>query len=487
MKLRQTDLRQIETCIWEIPASVRRDMHVPARIVASDALLADMLADDCLTQLVNTATLPGITRYALAAPDAHSGYGAPVGGIIAMDMNDEQAVISPGVTGYDINCGVRLLTSNLQAHAIRPYLKTLLESMYRTCPSGTGDNSRITLKRQKLEDILRHGSQALDATIAPKEDSAHTESNGCLPGADPSHVSERAFERGYRQLGTLGAGNHFLEIGRVAEIPDEAQAVARTFGLVEDQVVVFIHTGSRGLGHQVATDYIKSHQHAVDTYGIALADRQLVCAPVHSPEGKAYLAAMRCAANFAFANRQMLTALVREAFEQVLLRVGVSPTLRLLYDLAHNITKVEQHTLDGIPTKLLIHRKGSTRAFGPDHADVPPAYRAVGQPVLLPGSMGTASYVLVGTNRAMQETFGSCAHGAGRRHSRTAMRKKVQGQQVRQSLTSRGILVQSGSVKGLAEEAPEAYKDVDLVIDAVERSGIARVVARLEPLGVVKG
>jgi tRNA-splicing ligase RtcB len=490
--MKQCDLVQVDRCIWEIPQTYRADMRVPARVIADEAMLPSLFTDDCLTQLVNTTTLPGVVRFTVAAPDIHSGYGAPVGGISAIDASDPNGVISPGVTGYDINCGVRLLTSQMHTDEIMPHLDSLLQTMYKMCPSGTGDNSRFTLSQRELERILADGTQGLDgldSRFVQPGDVAHTESEGKLPNADPTHVSRRACERGYHQLGTLGAGNHFLEIGRVAEIPNtpEARAAAEAFGLWEGQVTVFIHCGSRGLGHQVATDYIKEHQQAVKKYQIELPDRQLVCAPLHSPEGQAYLAAMACAANFAFANRQVLTSLMREVFAQVFRKQRVTPELNLCYDLAHNIAKEEQHTVGGKQKRLIIHRKGATRAFGPNHPDVPAVYRSVGQPVLLPGSMGTSSYVLVGAERAMEQSFGSCAHGAGRVRSRSAMRKQVKGEHVRQTLKKQGVLVRSGSTKGLSEEAPEAYKDIHTVVRTVEQAGLARIVARLEPLAVVKG
>ena len=479
-----TDLTRINEYVWEIPQSYRSDMRVPARVYASKQLLTQALTDKSIEQLINATTLPGIVGYAIAMPDVHQGYGFPVGGVAATRLPD--GVISPGAIGYDINCGVRLLASDLTVEQIEPYLNDLATALYQNCPSGVGEKGRYRLSNNELNDVLARGAQwCLENDLASAEDLLHTEENGRLPGADPSQVSQRARERGQNQLGTLGSGNHFLEVDRVANILDEEAAA--TFGLRASQVVILIHCGSRGLGHQVCTDHVRDFQKVLSRYKITLPDRELVCAPLDSPEGIAYTAAMQAAANFAFANRQVLAMLARESFEQVLARTGLPAHLRQVYDVAHNIGKIEEHVVSGHKMKVCVHRKGATRAFPPYHAEIPTDFQAVGQPVLVPGSMGTASYVLAGTPGAMAQTFGSTCHGAGRTMSRTAAKKQVRGETLKQELNRRGIRVRAGSMAGLAEEAPLAYKQVEEVIAVVEGAGIARAVARLEPLAVIKG
>lgn len=482
--IQRRDLQRIAEDVWEIPTSFRADMRVPARIYASEALLERALADRSLEQLVNATTLPGVVGRAIAMPDVHQGYGFPVGGVAATLLPD--GVISPGAIGYDINCGVRLLASEIDAADAAPFLDRLAGTLYRTCPSGAGKGGRFQLDEGALNRVLRDGAGwCLEHGLATEDDLGHTEERGHMAGADPARVSGRAKERGRDQLGTLGAGNHFLEVDRVAAIFDEGGAAA--FGLREGQLAVLIHCGSRGLGHQVCTDYVRDFQRAVVRYDIRLPDRELVCAPYSAPEAQAYVAAMCGAANFAFANRQALAHLVRESFAEVFAGSGLPPELRQVYDVAHNMGKVEWHQVDGERRQVCVHRKGATRAFGPGDEAVPPDYRAAGQPVLVPGSMGTASYVLAGTAGAMRESFGSTCHGAGRLLSRTAAKKQVYGEQVRDQLRERGIRVRAGSMAGLAEEAPMAYKPVEEVVAVVERAGIARIVARLEPLLVVKG
>lgn len=478
------DLKRLGPYVWEVPQSYRPDMRVPARIYASRELLEKALTDKSMEQLVNAATLPGIVGHAIVMPDVHQGYGFPVGGVAATRLPD--GVISPGAIGYDINCGVRLLASNLDLAEIEPYLEDLASAIYHTCPSGVGQGGRFKLNQRDLDDVLTNGARwCLGRGLAEPADLVHTEGEGCLAGADASQVSKEAKDRGRDQLGTLGAGNHFIEVDQVTETFDEEAADA--FGLRPGQVVVLIHCGSRGLGHQVCTDYVRDFQKVLGKYGITLPDRELVCAPLDSPEGQAYLAAMRAAANFAFANRQTLAALLRESFEQVLGRSGLPFGLRQVYDVAHNIGKIEQHSIGGRTMSVCVHRKGATRAFGPGHPEIPADYRAVGQPVLVPGSMGTASYVLAGTAGAMSDTFGSTCHGAGRNMSRTKARASVHGDQLKSELRRQGIRVRAGSLRGLSEEAPMAYKDIDSVIDAVQGAGIARAVARLEPVAVIKG
>ncbi len=478
------ELVQIDEFLWEIPKGYRPDMRVPARVYASEALLDAILGDKSIEQLVNVATLPGIQKYALAMPDIHQGYGFPIGGVAATAWPD--GVISPGGIGYDINCGVRLLASELDEEEVRPYLDDLATCLYQYCPSGVGRGGHYPLNNAELERVAVEGARwCLKKGMAREEDLERTEEGGRLSGADPAHVSPQARKRGRQQLGTLGAGNHFLEVDVVREVyyPEAADA----FGLRVGQVVVLIHCGSRGFGHQIATDYIREFQRAVHTYGIVLPDRELVCAPLDTPEGERYLAAMRCAANFAFANRQVLAHQVRRAFEDVLGCHGLPFDLVQVYDLAHNIGKVEWHDVNGVRRQVCVHRKGATRSFGPGHPDVPAAYRHVGQPVLVPGSMGTASYVLVGTEGAMVATFGSSCHGAGRQMSRRKAKKSIKGATLRGQLEAQGIVVRAGSMKGLAEEAPFAYKDVEAVVDVVEAAGVARKVVRVEPIAVIKG
>jgi tRNA-splicing ligase RtcB (3'-phosphate/5'-hydroxy nucleic acid ligase) len=464
---------QVDDTLWEIPISARKDMRVPARVFADREVLAAILRDQSLEQLVNVTTLPGVATAVLAMPDIHQGYGFPVGGVAAMELPD--GVVSPGGVGYDINCGVRLLALPLTSADLGSQRETLVHEISRVVPAGAGQESRLHAGAD-LERVLREGSSVL----GPEEDVERTESRGCLPGADPAEVSARAKERGRGQLGTMGSGNHFVEVQRVDRILDQHAAAA--FGLAAGQVTVLIHSGSRGLGHQVCTDYVKLMDGAMRRYGIELPDRQLACCPASSPEGASYLAAMAAAANFAWANRQGIANAVRRAVERVLGREAASGT-RQIYDVAHNVAKVEEY--GGRP--LLVHRKGATRAFPAGSDEIPDEYRDVGQPVFIPGSMGTASYVLAGEPGSMERSFGTTCHGAGRLLSRTAARKRVGGKELRRELESQGIVVRSPSPKGLAEEAPFAYKDVERVVEIVERAGLARRVARLVPLGVVKG
>lgn len=461
----------------EIPASARGDMRVPARVFADDVLWEKILTDRSLNQLVNVATLPGVTGAVYAMPDVHEGYGFPVGGVAAMRLAD--GVISPGGVGYDINCGVRLLASGLRAAELRDQIEPLVHDLSRSIPSGTGHGGALRLDEAELDRVLAEGSSYLaERGLALPEDVAATEAGGHLTAADPAQVSVRAKQRGRDQVGSIGAGNHFVEVQEVDTVYDKAAAAA--FGLAPGLVTVLIHTGSRGLGHQVCTDYVRQMDLIMPRYRIVLPDRQLACTPIASPEGKAYFAAMCAAANFAWANRQMITHLVRGVFHRAL---GAEGHLRLVYDVAHNMAKLEQH--DGEP--LCVHRKGATRAFGPSHPETPAAYRTVGQPVFIPGSMGTASYVLAGTDEALTRSFGSACHGAGRALSRAAAKRAHPGHVVRKALEDRGIVVRCPSSAELAEEAPDAYKDVDRVVNVVHEAGLARRVARLRPLGVVKG
>jgi tRNA-splicing ligase RtcB len=482
--IRARDFTRIAEYLYELPAGYRQGMRVPARFYADEELLRGLETERSLEQLVNTATLPGIVGYALAMPDIHQGYGFPIGGVVATALPD--GVISPGGVGYDINCGVRLMASRLESKEIEPYLDRLASSIFAHCPSGVGRGGPIGLKPRELDDVLENGARwALRRGFADTEDLERTEEGGCLTGADAGKVGPRARERGRGQVGTLGAGNHFIEIDSVERIADEE--AARRIGLFPSQVVVQIHCGSRGLGHQVCTDYVQLYQKAVHRYGLSLPDRELVCAPLSSPEGQDYLAAMKAAANYAFANRQVLAFHIRRSFEQVLAGNVADFRLFQIYDIAHNMAKIETHRLGGRSLSLCVHRKGATRAFGPGSEVLPPAYRETGQPVLVPGSMGTASWVLAGTQASMDQTFGSTCHGAGRTMSRHHAKKSVQGHHLRRELEERGIRVRAGSLSGLAEEAPAAYKDVDRVVAIVHGAGIAKQVARLKPLAVIKG
>jgi tRNA-splicing ligase RtcB (3'-phosphate/5'-hydroxy nucleic acid ligase) len=473
--------RRLDDVTWEIPAGARPGMRVPARIIADAELLAELEGDLSLEQLANVATLPGIVGFAVAMPDIHQGYGFPVGAVAATDPDD--GVISPGGVGYDINCGVRLLAMDVSAEEIGGALGPLMDELARSVPSGTGRGGRLRLADGELERVLSDGAREVVRSLGLGEDDdlAHTESGGRLDGADPLRVSVRAKERGRDQLGTLGAGNHFLELGRVERVEDPVAAAS--FGLREGQVTALIHTGSRGLGHQVCTDYVRTMEPLLARWGIWLPDRQLACAPLSSPEGGAYLAAMAAAANFAWANRQVIAHRVRRAAERILARPGAT-LVRQVYDVAHNVAKMERH---GGAT-VCVHRKGATRAFGPGRAqELPPALAAVGQPVFIPGSMGTASWVLRGDDGSDRRSFGSACHGAGRRLSRTQARRRVSGAELRRRLEGEGVMVRAASSRGLAEEAPFAYKDVDRVVDVVHAAGIARRVARIVPIGVVKG
>lgn len=482
--MKTSDFKRLTPYLYEIPATHRADMRVPARFYADAELLQQALGDKSLDQLANSATLPGIVAYALAMPDIHQGYGFPIGGVVATSVPD--GVISPGGVGYDINCGVRLLGTRLSRADVAPYLDDLATRLQRNCPHGVGRGGEFTLTRKQLEDVARKGARwALSRGFATEEDLDRTEENGCIAGADPSKISARAFERAHDQLGTLGSGNHFIEVDVVDEIFDET--AAGRMGLFPGQIVAQIHCGSRGFGHQVCTDYVARFQRVIHQYGIVLPDRELVCAPLSSPEGQDYLAAMKGAANFAFANRQLLTHLVRRSFEEALAGEIDDFSVYQIYDIAHNIAKIEEHEVEGRRMRVCVHRKGATRAFGPGSPVLPDIYRDIGQPVLVPGSMGTASWVLVGTEGSMAQSFGSTCHGAGRLMSRSRAKKEVQGGELRHDLEARGIRVRAGSLAGLAEEAPQAYKDVDRVIEIVHGAGIARKVARLVPVAVVKG
>lgn len=477
-------LEKIGPYVFKIPASYKPGMRVPGIIFADDDLIKAAKKDQAMEQVANVAFLPGIVKASLAMPDIHWGYGFPIGGVAAFDVNS--GVISPGGVGFDITCGVRLLRTNLGAEEVKDKLKPLMHELSRSVPKGVGSKGRIKLTKEKMAEVMQKGVLwAIEAGYGWEEDAENTEEGGFLEGGDPSKVSERAYQRGMGQLGTLGAGNHFLELQRVEEIFDSQ--VAETFGLYQGQFTVMIHCGSRGFGHQICTDYVKVMDRAVKKMGIELPDRQLACAPIDSQEGRDYYAAMVCAVNYARANRHAITHWVRESFESVFGKEARSLDLSLLYDVAHNVAKFEEHMVDGRKMKLCVHRKGATRAFGPNHPDVPKAYRQVGQPVIIPGDMRRSSYVLVGTEEAMKASFGSTCHGAGRVMSRTQAKKHIRGEELRRSLEAQGIVVKAGKLSLLAEEAPEAYKDVTTVVDVCEGAGLSHKVAKLKPIGVLKG
>lgn len=479
------NLKKINNYLWEVPQEFRPDMRVPARIYVSEKMLEHIFEDRSLEQLINVATLPGILKYSLAMPDIHEGYGFPIGGVAAIDA--KSGVISPGGVGYDINCGVRLLTSSFSHSELSKYIVDLVNQIARDVPSGVGRGGRMVLDEAAMAHVLEGGAKHLVSEgYGVKEDLERAEEGGCLAGADAGLVSQHAKSRGKDQLGTLGSGNHFLEIQRVEKIflPE----VAKKFGLEENQITVMIHTGSRGLGHQVCTDYVRIMNAKIPEWGIKLPDRELACAPLGSEEGQKYFKAMAAAANFAWANRQMIMHIVRQAWEKVLAgKISGKYGLDLVYDVAHNIAKFEEHEVNGKKMKVCMHRKGATRAFGPGRMELPKIYRDIGQPVLIPGSMGTGSYVLVGTNEAMAESFGSTCHGAGRRMSRAEAKRRVSGATLRKELEAQSIIIRCPSISGLVEEAPLAYKDIDEIVEVVDRAGLAKRVAKLKPLAVVKG
>ena len=477
-------LQRIDETRWRIPREGK--MRVEGIVYASDAMMAVLRDDPALQQVANVAHLPGILRASLAMPDIHWGYGFPIGGVAATDA--DEGVISPGGVGYDINCGVRLLRSDLRRPDLDGgVLREVVKQMYRSIPTGVGEGRRdLRLSGDDLAGVLRDGAAwAVDRGMGFKRDLQVLEEGGSLPQAEPSQVSPRARERGGAQLGTLGSGNHFAEVQRVAEIYDER--AARAFGLVRDQVTVMIHSGSRGLGHQVCTDHLKGMLAAAERYGIELPDRQLACAPLSSPEGKRYLGAMAAAANFAFANRQVMTHFVRESFAKATGTAVERLGIEVVYDVCHNIAKMETFEVDGRRQRACVHRKGATRAYPPGHAEVPHAYREVGQPVLIPGDMGRYSYVLAGTQKAYEQTFGSSCHGAGRLLSRGEAKRRARGRRLVEELEEKGVVVMAAGMATVAEEMPEAYKDVADVVEVVANAGIATKVARLEPMGVIKG
>ena len=478
-------LKQQDDFRWWLDKSARDRMNVGAKIIGSKKII-DTLEEAAVEQLTNVATLPGVVEPVLAMPDAHWGYGLPMGAVGAFDAED--GVISAGCTGFDINCGVRLIRTNLIEEDVRPKLRELVNELFQRVPAGVGSKGKLRLSDGQFNGVLKLGAGwAVENGYGVKADLTHCEENGAMEKAAISapRITEKARRRGRPQLGTLGAGNHYLEIQRVNKIFDTE--IAKAFGLETGQIVIMLHCGSRGFGHQVATDYLERMAVAVKKYNIWLPDKQLVCAPAQSPEGQDYYAAMKAAVNFAFCNRQVMTHWIREGFEAILGQDWEKLGLDLVYDVTHNICKLETHQLNGSKKQLYVHRKGATRAFGPGHPMIPEPYRSVGQPVLIGGSMGTASYVLVGTEQAMKETFGSTCHGAGRAMSRKAATRRYYGEDVKRDLEKKGEVIRSISMKILAEEAPNAYKDVHIVIDSVHGADISRKVASQVPLGVIKG
>ncbi|MCH6557152.1 MAG: RtcB family protein [Nitrospirae bacterium] len=475
-------VNRITNEVWEIPVTEKSGMLVPARIYATESVLSSM-DGGVFEQVTNVACLPGIQRYALCMPDGHWGYGFPIGGVAAFDPS--HGVISPGGIGFDINCGMRLIRTDLTLSDVQPRLEQLMTELFRKVPAGVGSKGFVRLNRQDFQNVMRKGVRwCVENGHGWNEDLARIEEHGCIPGADPSKVSDHAIERGIHQLGTLGSGNHYLEVQVASDDRIFDRETAAALGITgHDQIVVMVHCGSRGFGHQVASDYLRVFEKAMRRYGISVKDQQLACAPFRSPEGQDYFAAMNCAANSAFANRQVITHQIRKAFESVFGRSAEELGMEIVYDVAHNIAKVERYA-EG---ELVVHRKGSTRAFGPGSQELPELYRATGQPVICGGSMETGSYLLVGTDQAMRDTFGSTMHGSGRTMSRAQAKRSVRGDKLQRDMAQRGIIVKAVSMSGLAEEAGFAYKNISEVVETVERAGITKKVAELRPIGSIKG
>jgi len=480
-------LQKVSDTVWELPVTYKNGMRVPARIIGTENLMREM--DEAVYQQIsNVATLPGITRYALCMPDGHSGYGFPIGGVAAMDVQNG-GVISPGGIGFDINCGMRLVVTNLTVDDVQPRLKEIVDLLFQRVPAGVGSHGFLKISRDDFRNVVEQGARwCVEHGYGWDEDLEITEENGCISGADAGKISDRAIDRGYNQVGTLGSGNHYLEV-QVARSEDvRDKELAAKFGItIPNQIVIMFHCGSRGFGHQVATDYLQVFLKVMESkYGIKVLDRELACAPFESPEGRDYFAAMKCGLNMAFANRQVILHRIREVFAEIFGRSAEDLGMRMIYDVSHNTAKLEKHTVDGKERTLLVHRKGATRAFGPGHEEVAPRYRDIGQPVIIGGSMETGSYLLVGTASGAQ-TFFSTAHGSGRTMSRTKARKLWHGKELQRDLEARGIYIRSTSWAGLAEEAAAAYKDIDEVIEATELAGVSKPVARFTPIGNVKG
>jgi len=478
-------LEKIDNYRWRVPKSYMKGMRVDGIVYASDKLIDSIKNDNALQQVANVAMLPGIVRYSLAMPDIHWGYGFSIGGVAATDI-EKGGVISPGGVGFDVNCGVRLLKTNLFEDDLKGKLKDLVIGLYQNIPAGVGSKGDIKVSAKEEEKILVKGSKwALSQGYAIESDIEHTEENGAIEGANPDAVSERAYERGMRQSGTLGSGNHFIEVQAVDEIYDER--AASVFGLSKGQITIMIHSGSRGFGYQICDDYARKMVHTLSTYNITVPDRQLACAPFNSEDGKLYFGAMKCAANYAWNNRQCIMHLVRLTFEKIFRQSFQALGMFLVYDVAHNIAKLERHSVDGQKRLLCVHRKGATRAFAPGAEGLPAAYKDIGQPVIIPGDMGTHSYLMLGTETAMNETFGTACHGAGRALSRKAASERYNAFRVREELEKKGIVLMASGRETISEEAPGAYKDIDDVIDAVAGAGISKKVCRMRPLGVIKG
>ncbi len=476
-------LRRIDSTKVEVPKGYKPGMRTNG-IIYVDETLEKSLESHSIEQVANIATLPGIVGSSLAMPDIHTGYGFTIGGVAAFDLRE--GILSPGGVGYDINCGVRLLRSDLHKEDITPKLKDIVHAFYRDIPTGVGSKGKLRLNSKDHKKVLLKGARwVVEQGFGDDSDLEHTESQGCMEGADPGLISSKAYERGSTQLGTLGSGNHFAEIQYVDEIYDKSAATV--MGLFEGQVTVMIHTGSRGFGHQVCTDFLEVMQRAARKYGIDLPDRELACAPFESPEARDYLSAMKSAANYAWANRQFIMHWVRESFIHVLNTGPKTLGMNLVYDVAHNIAKVEEHVVNGRKRRLIVHRKGATRAFSPAHSELPEIYKQIGQPVIIPGDMGRASFVLLGTDTGMRESFGSTCHGAGRAMSRHQALKKAKGRAIWREMEDKGIVVMATGKRTLSEEMPEAYKDVSNVVDVVHRAGLSKKVARLRPMGVIKG
>ncbi len=481
-----SSFRQLSDFTWEIPKSYKQGMNVPAKVYATRKLL-EAMDNGVIEQVTNVACLPGIVRQAYAMADAHWGYGFPIGGVAAFDV--ENGVISPGGIGFDINCGMRLIRTNLTYSEVKPKVKELVDLIFKLVPAGVGVKGFLRVNEAQFDEIMKYGVKwCAENGQAWEDDPAHVEEGGYIKGADPSKVSSQARTRGISQLGTLGSGNHYLEVQVVDPARHFDPELARHFGIVqEDQVLVMVHCGSRGFGHQIGSDYLRVFDGAMKRYGIQVKDRELACAPFASKEGKDYYGAMVCAANMAFTNRQIIVQRVREAFSKVFHKEAEALDMHLIYDVCHNVAKVEKHAYDGASADVLVHRKGATRSFGPGHPDIPAPYREIGQPVIIGGSMETGSYLLVGTQKAMEETFGSTAHGSGRTMSRTAAKREVRGAELQRKMMDRGIYVKAATMDGLAEEAGMAYKDISEVVETMDRAGISKKVVALRPVGNIKG
>jgi tRNA-splicing ligase RtcB len=479
-------IKQVSEVSWEIPTSYKQGMLVPAKIYATKKLL-DAMDSGVIEQVTNVACLPGIVRRSYAMADAHWGYGFPIGGVAAFDL--EKGIISPGGIGFDINCGMRLIRTNLRFSEVKPKVKELVDFIFRLVPAGVGVKGFLRVNDSQFDEIMKYGVKwCAENGHAWEDDPSHVEEGGFIKGAEPSKVSRQARSRGIEQLGTLGSGNHYLEIQVVDQSRFFDKDLSKHFGITDpEQVVVMVHCGSRGFGHQIGSDYLRIFDGAMRRYGLSVRDRELACAPFSSKEGKDYYGAMVCAANMAFTNRQIIVQQVREAFSKVFHRDAETMDMHLIYDVCHNIAKVERHSYDGKSADLLVHRKGATRSFGPGHPDIPAPYRDIGQPVIIGGSMETGSYLLLGTQKAMDETFGSTAHGSGRTMSRTAAKREVRGAELQRKMQERGIYVKAATMDGLAEEAGMAYKDISEVVDTMDRAGISKKVVALRPIGNIKG